>query len=349
MKTGSLFPAAAGAAIALMLTLGTVPAQLSAQAAQSPRDAESCRCVDRDGNEIERCTCFRAPNVEMLLGGAGWAQARPRLGISLDPNQSARRDAEGVLVTEVMDEGPADDAGLRRGDLITAIDGRSVFEPLPGHRETLFDLDRSVPVQRLTALLEELEEGQQVEIEYLRDGERRTTTIVAEELSTSWGSGIAIPRFDADRLRGQLRGFSDVPMPPPAVFEFRREGRDRMDRDDDVAWHFQSRPRADVRVFGGNGAFVLGHGPAQGLELVELNPALGAYFGAEAGVLVADVSEGSALGLLPGDVVLRIGDRDVETPDRLRRVLASYTPDEEIRFLVRRDGREIEVTGRLER
>ena len=34
----------------------------------------------------------------------------------------------GVMVTEVYDDGPADEAGLRRGDLITAIDGREVFD-----------------------------------------------------------------------------------------------------------------------------------------------------------------------------------------------------------------------------
>ncbi|MEL6386084.1 MAG: Do family serine endopeptidase [Pseudomonadota bacterium] len=34
----------------------------------------------------------------------------------------------GVIVTEVYDEGPADQAGLRRGDLIRAIDGREVFD-----------------------------------------------------------------------------------------------------------------------------------------------------------------------------------------------------------------------------
>jgi len=34
----------------------------------------------------------------------------------------------GVMVTEVYDNGPADKAGLRRGDVVTAIDGREVFD-----------------------------------------------------------------------------------------------------------------------------------------------------------------------------------------------------------------------------
>ncbi len=34
----------------------------------------------------------------------------------------------GVIVTEVFDDGPADRAGLRRGDIITAVDGREVYD-----------------------------------------------------------------------------------------------------------------------------------------------------------------------------------------------------------------------------
>ena len=34
----------------------------------------------------------------------------------------------GVMVSEVFDDGPADKAGLSRGDLITEIDGREVFD-----------------------------------------------------------------------------------------------------------------------------------------------------------------------------------------------------------------------------
>ena len=34
----------------------------------------------------------------------------------------------GVMVTEVFDDGPADRAGLKRGDLVTEIDGREVFD-----------------------------------------------------------------------------------------------------------------------------------------------------------------------------------------------------------------------------
>ena len=84
-----------------------------------------------------------------------------------------------------------------------------------------------------------------------------------------------------------------------------------------------------------------------GLELTAVNPALGAYFGTEQGVLVTDVDRSSGLGLQTGDVVVRIGDRAVTSPDRFRRILASYGDEEDINFHIMRDGSETVVTGRL--
>ena len=59
---------------------------------------------------------------------------RPWLGVkgeavSFDVARTQGLDRPvGVIVTEVFEDGPADKAGLRRGDLILAIDGREVFD-----------------------------------------------------------------------------------------------------------------------------------------------------------------------------------------------------------------------------
>ncbi|MEL6258532.1 MAG: PDZ domain-containing protein, partial [Pseudomonadota bacterium] len=59
---------------------------------------------------------------------------RPWLGlkgqsVSFDIAQSQGLDRPvGVIITEVYPEGPADKAGLRRGDLVTAIEGREIFD-----------------------------------------------------------------------------------------------------------------------------------------------------------------------------------------------------------------------------
>ena len=63
--------------------------------------------------------------------------------------------------------------------------------------------------------------------------------------------------------------------------------------------------------------------------------------------LVTAVPEESALGLQAGDVILQIGDRTVEDPTRVRSILATYDDDELVTFRIRRDGRDMDVSGRM--
>jgi serine protease Do len=64
----------------------------------------------------------------------GEVPARPRLGVAIAPAHVARRlrsavglpEQDGVLVRWVEDEGPADRAGIEKGDLIVAADGAPV-------------------------------------------------------------------------------------------------------------------------------------------------------------------------------------------------------------------------------
>jgi serine protease Do len=72
------------------------------------------------------------PRVEALLEGRA-AEPR-RLGLAIVPSRAARRlrrsvgleDRDGLLVRAVADQSPAAQAGVRRGDLITAFGGRAL-------------------------------------------------------------------------------------------------------------------------------------------------------------------------------------------------------------------------------
>jgi S1-C subfamily serine protease len=199
---------------------------------------------------------------------------------------------------------------MREGDVITSVDGRARSASLGAEAERDFDLDRSMPVQRLLAIARELEPGQAVEIVYTREGARHTATVEAEDLADSWGGrfSMVMPRWDEGHFRDQLRAFSTF----------------------------------------GDGARVHGMGGlGLGVGLVEVNPELGAYFGTDRGVLVTEVERGSGLGLRPGDVVMRIGDRPVTTAEGFRRIIGSYGAEEDIELHVRRGGEETTVTGRL--
>lgn len=68
--------------------------------------------------------------------GRGEAQSRPRLGVGVAPAEMARRlrravglpEADGLLVRQVEEDGPAARAGVAEGDLIVEVDGRAVAE-----------------------------------------------------------------------------------------------------------------------------------------------------------------------------------------------------------------------------
>jgi membrane-associated protease RseP (regulator of RpoE activity) len=69
-------------------------------------------------------------------------------------------DADGVLIAEVLDDSPADEAGLEDGDVVTAIDG-----------------DKMGSVKELVAAIGDRSPGDEVKIDIVRDGRRRTVTV----------------------------------------------------------------------------------------------------------------------------------------------------------------------------
>jgi S1-C subfamily serine protease len=64
------------------------------------------------------------------------------------------------------------------------------------------------------------------------------------------------------------------------------------------------------------------------LDLVEMNPDLGEYFGTKEGVLVTRAPGDSTLPLKAGDVILTIDGRKIESPSHAMRILRSYEPGE---------------------
>ncbi len=66
------------------------------------------------------------------------------------------------------------------------------------------------------------------------------------------------------------------------------------------------------------------------LELTEINPALGEYFGTSKGLLVLRASTSPDVKLQAGDVILKIGGEEPGTPRQAVRLLRSYEPGQSI-------------------
>ena len=273
-------------------------------------------------------------------------QSRTRLGLHLDPGQSRRFDGDGALIMGVMRDSPAEDAGLQEGDVITVFEGHVLTIPLADSDvERDFDLDQSLPAQRLLALARDLEPGQTVELRYLRDGANNTVSVEAQDFEfprvrtfsqapdVLWGRGWGgnwSGGWDGNAF-SRFRGDHDLDI-------------DMADRIRDLGNRLED---LTIAVPGG-WSYSFGVTSVEGVEFIDLNPELGEYFGAESGVLVVDVDEESTLGLMAGDVVLAVGAREADTVSRVLRLIRSYEEDEPIRFRIIRQRSELVTEGFLE-
>jgi S1-C subfamily serine protease len=239
---------------------------------------------------------------------------RAKLGLKV--NLRARpTDSVGAYVDAVTPNGPAADAGMQSGDIITKVDGKSV---LSGQQSEANGEKESLPGLRLIELAARLAPNDTVPIEFRRGKERKTVSVVtADEPDIAFrggagGRGLAFRYFRPDA-----------------------QGRMPMGLDDD----FEGQ-------FGGLGPFLYGS-PLADLELAPLNPDLGQYFGATSGILVVSVPKDSNLKLKGGDVILAVDGRKPASPSHLLRILRSYDRGESFKIdVLRKQKREV-VTGRV--
>ena len=76
-----------------------------------------------------------------------------------------------------------------------------------------------------------------------------------------------------------------------------------------------------------------------GIELVDVSPELGRYFGTERGLLVVRTSDGNGLPLEDGDVIHTIGGREPQSVSQAMRILRSYDSGESLEIEIMRDKR----------
>ncbi|WP_308239685.1 Do family serine endopeptidase [uncultured Prevotella sp.] len=96
---------------------------------------------------------------------------------------------EGIYVAKVTEESAAEEAGLKEGDIITAIDGKEVNK--------MADLQECLAKKR---------PGDKVSISYLRDKKKSTKTVT---LKNEQGNTQVVKKADLDVLGGNFRAITD--------------------------------------------------------------------------------------------------------------------------------------------
>ena len=129
-------------------------------------------------------------------------QGRPRLGVTIGGNEG-KGPVEGVNILGVSPGSAADDAGLRSGDVITAVNG----EPMSAE-------DGAEANHLLLEVMKGVEEGDKLSVEYLRDGNVGTVEVEPRVMGShryGWAG-------DGEHFEFKI---PPAPMAPDAMREYR--------------------------------------------------------------------------------------------------------------------------------
>jgi S1-C subfamily serine protease len=191
----------------------------------------------------------------------------PRLGVTVKSDTHSGDATTGVVVQEVVSGGPAQKAGIRAGDILTAINGQPLVDSADAGVESA-----AHAVGKLMSLLYASKPGEKVRVDYQRGSEKRHVDVALEGPGEGW-----VERSRMHEMR------------VPAIW---------MD-----------------------------------LQFVGVNRELGEYFGTDHGVLVVRGTEmpqprpkpsPRENALRGGDIILKIGNQEPQTPVEAVRLLRSY-------------------------
>ena len=124
----------------------------------------------RLNNAAKEIADLSSMNINGLFTGAG--ERRAMLGVNIDTEKNS--DDEGVRVLGVSPGGPAEEAGIKSGDVLLSIN----------HNKLLGDDDES-SAAKLLSFMSDVQPGDEVEVEYLRGKQIRTAKIEAEPVRAS--------------------------------------------------------------------------------------------------------------------------------------------------------------------
>jgi C-terminal processing protease CtpA/Prc len=183
---------------------------LQRDAQRAKRDAEDAKVraqldkaraeLDKKAQEVAELSMKLSGGNDFVFRTGGPRQAM--LGVQIDPESGK----QGARVRSVSPGGPADEAGLRSGDVILTLDGKAIAGSESSGR-VLVDQMRAV------------KPDQKVKVRVLRDGKNKDLVVVARPM-LAFGPGdrmfnVRMPEMGAMAVGGGAMG------PMPMIREFR--------------------------------------------------------------------------------------------------------------------------------
>jgi membrane-associated protease RseP (regulator of RpoE activity) len=282
--------------IVLGLILTASAAAISAQAVPAPKaDGKGVMVFSRDDGSY--------------LGIQGVGITSENLA------QYGLKEARGVGIEKVMENSPAEKAGLQKGDVIIRFDDEEVKSSM-----------------KLTRMIGEVSPDQKAKLTVLRGGEEREITVTMGK------------RQPFVFERGQALSFPDMPnMPNMQNMPAMPDQEFKLDDDMFKGQSFQ---------FPKNGNFVwnFNGGRRIGISSEPLTKQLGDFFGIAdgKGLLVTEVradSPAAKAGLKAGDIVVEANGKPIaEATDLVQQINAKKEGDMEITFIRDKNRQTIKVT-----
>jgi membrane-associated protease RseP (regulator of RpoE activity) len=294
-------------ALLLIATLSDQPAWAKSKSYTSkPGSVEVIRIVDKDGDEDD----------DDDSDSGTW------LGVQIQDLDDDLRDGldlpgsvDGVLVSNVYDDSPAEKAGIEDGDVITAIDGKEVDD-----------------TGELTDAIHAKKPGDRIRITLFRESEK-------DEISKDVTLGEAkLLRDRAFRMRRTPGGFhwDDGAGIAPRALRTPRTPRTPHPGTGEHRMLFATSDRGRIGVF-----------------IQDLNEGLNDYFSVPGGkgalvVEVVDDSPAEKAGIRAGDVIVSVDGKEVSDGDDLRKLVAKHDGGDRVTLEAYRKGGKTEFTVEVE-
>ena len=227
-------------------------------------------------------------------------------------------EKSGVMISEVVDDSPADKAGLQDGDVIVEFQGQAVSD-----------------TQAFTKAVRQAKPGEKVEMVILHNGKEQTLWVDLGERKNdlTWfnedGNQVLMLKGEGDKDI-QIKMLKDLHEGMPGGHEVIIKRM--IDGDEDLSYFDTDR------------GFL-------GVSLDDIQGQMAEYFEVEdgKGVLVTEVtgdSPAAKAGLKAGDVIVSLGGESVATSGELHKVMASTKPGQEIdvKFIRKGKTKDLKVT-----
>ncbi len=248
-------------------------------------------------------------------------------------------DETGIKVIGVSPDGPAERAGIEKGDILVSIGGHDLGASTDDESD-----------EKLKTAKKAFKAGEPVVVTYRRNDKLIDVNLVPEVREPlGWHSvtrfpsapeapgdvisieRIVVPELDTAELAEQIehirieiaeRAHLAAPRAPASPDAHRLELHALSELGDSALW--------ETNVW-------FGLPMTRGLKLAEIDPGLGEYFKTDRGVLVLKAEGDNELQLESGDVILDVGDTAVNSPAEFMRALREIEAGEEVVIAIKRE------------